>query len=295
MSEEQQKYVENEQEEAEPEEAGAESESDDKRKGRRKIDISFIENKSRRHITFSKRKAGIMKKAYELATLTGTQVLLLVASETGHVYTFATPKLQPLITNPEGKNLIQACLNAPDQAPPEIPKSAVGPAPPPQGPYAPSDADRAKAYAPPQGLPPQYVRPKPELMRQMEDPHAGMNFNPQTMSAMNPMQGALPGYPPMPQAHPQYQNSQFFPRQGAPSGQPGATNSMSPFAPQHGQQGAPQSQGMSVPQQMYPPYHRMPQQMPPGGFSNPQVYQMRPQMHPQEQGAHEGDGSEEEQ
>jgi pheromone receptor transcription factor len=41
-------------------------------------------------------------------------VLLLVASETGHVYTFATPKLQPLITKSEGKNLIQQCLNAPD-------------------------------------------------------------------------------------------------------------------------------------------------------------------------------------
>jgi len=49
-----------------------------------------------------------------LSALTGTQVLLLVASETGHVYTFATPKLQPLITKPEGKNLIQTCLNAPD-------------------------------------------------------------------------------------------------------------------------------------------------------------------------------------
>jgi len=85
-----------------------------KRAGKRKINIEFIEDKSRRHITFSKRKAGIMKKAYELSTLTGTQVLLLVASETGHVYTFATPKLQPLITKPEGKNLIQACLNAPE-------------------------------------------------------------------------------------------------------------------------------------------------------------------------------------
>jgi hypothetical protein len=84
--------------------------------GRRKINIEFIEDKSRRHITFSKRKAGIMKKAYELSTLTGTQVLLLVASETGHVYTFATPKLQPLITKPEGKNLIQSCLNAPEVA-----------------------------------------------------------------------------------------------------------------------------------------------------------------------------------
>lgn len=86
----------------------------DKRSGRRKIRIEYIDDKSRRHITFSKRKAGIMKKAYELSTLTGTQVLLLVASETGHVYTFATPKLQPLITKHEGKNLIQACLNAPD-------------------------------------------------------------------------------------------------------------------------------------------------------------------------------------
>jgi len=93
------------------------SEENDKKAGRRKINIEFIEDKSRRHITFSKRKAGIMKKAYELSTLTGTQVLLLVASETGHVYTFATPKLQPLITKPEGKNLIQACLNAPETPP----------------------------------------------------------------------------------------------------------------------------------------------------------------------------------
>lgn len=87
----------------------------EKKAGRRKINIEFIEDKSRRHITFSKRKAGIMKKAYELSALTGTQVLLLVASETGHVYTYATEKLQPLIQKPEGKNLIQTCLSAPDQ------------------------------------------------------------------------------------------------------------------------------------------------------------------------------------
>ena len=84
-------------------------------KERRKIEIKFILDKSRRHITFSKRKAGIMKKAYELSVLTGTQVLLLVVSETGLVYTFTTPKLQPLVTKSEGKNLIQACLNAPEE------------------------------------------------------------------------------------------------------------------------------------------------------------------------------------
>lgn len=57
-------------------------------------------------------------------------MLLLVASETGHVYTFATPKLQPLITKTEGKNLIQACLNSPDPAPDSQQDDA--PASPPQ-------------------------------------------------------------------------------------------------------------------------------------------------------------------
>ncbi|MCJ1311259.1 transcription factor of the MADS box [Agyrium rufum] len=101
-----------------PSAAADDDDDDDDKPGRerRKIDIKFIQDKSRRHITFSKRKAGIMKKAYELSVLTGTQVLLLVVSETGLVYTFTTPKLQPLVTKPEGKNLIQTCLNAPEPA-----------------------------------------------------------------------------------------------------------------------------------------------------------------------------------
>ncbi|KAF9143359.1 transcription factor of the MADS box [Linnemannia schmuckeri] len=85
-----------------------------KRAGRRKIKIEYIQEKSRRHITFSKRKSGIMKKAFELSTLTGTQVLLLVVSETGLVYTFTTPKLQPIVTKEAGRNLIQACLHSAD-------------------------------------------------------------------------------------------------------------------------------------------------------------------------------------
>jgi len=43
----------------------ADDDDDDDEKGgreRRKIEIKFISDKSRRHITFSKRKAGIMKK-----------------------------------------------------------------------------------------------------------------------------------------------------------------------------------------------------------------------------------------
>ena len=34
----------------------------EKKGGRRKINIEFIENKSRRHVTFSKRKSGLIKK-----------------------------------------------------------------------------------------------------------------------------------------------------------------------------------------------------------------------------------------
>eukprot|EP01121_Diplochlamys_sp_Union-15-3_P012791 TRINITY_DN3884_c0_g1_i4.p1 TRINITY_DN3884_c0_g1~~TRINITY_DN3884_c0_g1_i4.p1 ORF type:complete len:139 (-),score=28.51 TRINITY_DN3884_c0_g1_i4:23-439(-) len=83
-----------------------------KRRGR--VKIEFIQNKSKRHTTFSKRKSGLMKKVYELTTLTGSQALLLICSEGGHVYTFATPKLQPLVTTSEGKGLIQNCLNEAD-------------------------------------------------------------------------------------------------------------------------------------------------------------------------------------
>jgi hypothetical protein len=96
---------------------GRKTKKDKKTRGRVRIDMEFIDNKIRRYTTFSKRKAGIMKKAYELSILTGTQVLLLVASETGHVYTFATNKLQPIITSEAGKTLIQLCLSSDDQNP----------------------------------------------------------------------------------------------------------------------------------------------------------------------------------
>lgn len=49
--------------------AAADDDDDDDEKGgreRRKIEIKFIADKSRRHITFSKRKAGIMKKVRAL-------------------------------------------------------------------------------------------------------------------------------------------------------------------------------------------------------------------------------------
>lgn len=78
----------------------------------KKIPIKYIQNKTRRHVTFAKRRHGIMKKAYELSVLTGANILLLILSNSnGLVYTFSTPKLEPLIEQDEGKALITRCLN----------------------------------------------------------------------------------------------------------------------------------------------------------------------------------------
>jgi len=55
--------------------ANRESKSADKKtRGRVKIKIELIQDRQKRCTTFSKRKAGLMKKSHELATLTGSQV-----------------------------------------------------------------------------------------------------------------------------------------------------------------------------------------------------------------------------
>lgn len=80
---------------------------------RRKIPIKYIDNRTRRQVTFAKRRHGIMKKAYELSVLTGANILLLILGHSGLVYTFSTPKLEPIITEKTGKDLIRTCLNSP--------------------------------------------------------------------------------------------------------------------------------------------------------------------------------------
>ena len=38
----------------------------------------------------------------------------MISSERGQIYSFATPKLQPILVNEASKTLIEQCLNAPD-------------------------------------------------------------------------------------------------------------------------------------------------------------------------------------
>lgn len=62
-----------------PRPAADDDDDDDDKPGRerRKIEIKFIQDKSRRHITFSKRKAGIMKKVRPRLLLSRSSTALL--------------------------------------------------------------------------------------------------------------------------------------------------------------------------------------------------------------------------
>ncbi|VDD80096.1 unnamed protein product [Mesocestoides corti] len=111
-------------------------------RGKQKIPISFMQDRVRRCSTFSKRKTGLMKKAFELAELTGAEVLLLVASETNHVYTFTTNRLKAIIDSDQGRELIQSCLGS--RKPPPSP-------PPPPTPTQPSVIESTESAAPSDG------------------------------------------------------------------------------------------------------------------------------------------------
>lgn len=59
-----------------------------RKKGRR--EMRRIEDATRRQVTFSKRRSGLLKKAYELSVLCDAEVALVVFSPTGRLYQFAS-------------------------------------------------------------------------------------------------------------------------------------------------------------------------------------------------------------
>lgn len=74
----------------------------------------FIRDKEKRHLVFSTKKSRLLSRAYKLSKMTGTQVLVVIQSETGDVYTYATKKLRPVIASEEGKELLRTCLGHSD-------------------------------------------------------------------------------------------------------------------------------------------------------------------------------------
>ncbi|XP_047340164.1 agamous-like MADS-box protein AGL62 [Impatiens glandulifera] len=60
-------------------------------RGRQRIPLYKIEDNGRRSVTFSKRKFGILKKSSELSTLCGSNMALILFSESGRAYSFGNP------------------------------------------------------------------------------------------------------------------------------------------------------------------------------------------------------------
>ncbi|XP_075673703.1 MADS-box protein SVP-like isoform X2 [Castanea sativa] len=61
---------------------------------RKKIQIKKIDNTTARQVTFSKRRRGLFKKAYELSTLCDAEIALMVFSATGKLFDYASSSMQ---------------------------------------------------------------------------------------------------------------------------------------------------------------------------------------------------------
>ncbi|GER34985.1 MADS-box transcription factor FBP22 [Striga asiatica] len=64
---------------------------------RGKVQMKRIENASSRQVTFSKRRNGLLKKAYELSVLCDAEVALIIFSQKGRLYEFASSNMQMTI------------------------------------------------------------------------------------------------------------------------------------------------------------------------------------------------------
>ncbi|KAL6131958.1 PREDICTED: MADS-box protein SOC1-like isoform X2 [Fragaria vesca subsp. vesca] len=64
---------------------------------RGKIEMKRIENATSRQVTFSKRRNGLLKKAYELSVLCDAEVAVIVFSQKGRLYEFSSSDMQKTI------------------------------------------------------------------------------------------------------------------------------------------------------------------------------------------------------
>lgn len=64
---------------------------------RGKVEMKRIENSTSRQVTFSKRRNGLMKKAYELSVLCDAEVAFIIFSHKGRLFEFASSNMQKTI------------------------------------------------------------------------------------------------------------------------------------------------------------------------------------------------------
>ncbi|KAI5010112.1 hypothetical protein ZWY2020_012249 [Hordeum vulgare] len=62
-----------------------------------RLDICRIKDDKKRSVTFSKRHANLFKSASNLSALTGVRVAIIVENDSGKMYAFGTPAVQPIV------------------------------------------------------------------------------------------------------------------------------------------------------------------------------------------------------
>ncbi|KAG7035596.1 MADS-box protein AGL42, partial [Cucurbita argyrosperma subsp. argyrosperma] len=64
---------------------------------RGKVEMKRIENATNRQVTFSKRRNGLLKKAYELSVLCDVEVSVMIFSQKGRLYEFSSTDIHKSI------------------------------------------------------------------------------------------------------------------------------------------------------------------------------------------------------
>ncbi|CAK9318318.1 unnamed protein product [Citrullus colocynthis] len=64
---------------------------------RGKVEMKRIENATSRQVTFSKRRNGLLKKAYELSVLCDAEVAVIIFSQKGRLYEFASSEMPRIV------------------------------------------------------------------------------------------------------------------------------------------------------------------------------------------------------
>nr|AIZ95396.1 MADS50 [Erycina pusilla] len=72
--------------------------------GRRKTEMKKIENTKSRLVTFSKRRNGLLKKAWELSVLCDTEIGLIIFSPQGKMFEFSSSRFYLSCIMQEGTN-----------------------------------------------------------------------------------------------------------------------------------------------------------------------------------------------
>ncbi|XP_044501429.1 agamous-like MADS-box protein MADS3 [Mangifera indica] len=79
--------------------------------GRGRVELKRIENKINRQVTFSKRRNGLLKKAYELSVLCDAEVALIIFSSRGKLYEFGSAGISKTIERYQ-----RCCFNPQDNS-----------------------------------------------------------------------------------------------------------------------------------------------------------------------------------